>query len=103
MPGMNSGLNPASPILVSAFRSALLHQSLIVALILVLLLIAWGASRTAIFGSMAIAPAPGGTRPWREPRARLLLRVGFGLIWLLDGLLQAQPRMPGGLADQVMQ
>ena len=26
MPGMNSGLNPASPILVSAFRSALLHQ-----------------------------------------------------------------------------
>jgi len=26
MPGMNSGLNPANPILVSAFRSALVHQ-----------------------------------------------------------------------------
>src|ERR1700757_4494477 len=101
MPGMNSGLNPASPILVSAFRSALLQQWLIVALIFVLLLIAWGATRTAIFGSVAIAP--GGTRPWREPRARLLLRVGFGLIWLFDGLLQAQPQMPGGLADQVIQ
>src|ERR1700739_4574141 len=100
MPGMNSGLNPASPILVSAFRSALLQQWLIVAFIFILLLIAWGATRTAVFGSMA--GAPGGTRPWQEPRARLLLRVGFGLIWLFDGLLQAQPQMPGGLADQVI-
>src|ERR1700757_436551 len=99
MPGMNSGLNPASPILVSAFRSALLQQWLIVAFIFILLLIAWGATRTAIFGSMAGTP---GTLRWREPRARLLLRVGFGLIWLFDGILQAQPQMAGGLADQVM-
>ncbi|HEY1670560.1 MAG TPA: SCO family protein [Trebonia sp.] len=101
MPGMNSGLNPASPILVSAFRSALLHQWLIIALIFILLLIAWGASRTAILGWIAVAP--GGSGRWREPRARLLLRVGFGLIWIFDGLLQAQPQMPGGLADQVIQ
>jgi cytochrome oxidase Cu insertion factor (SCO1/SenC/PrrC family) len=100
MPGMNSGLNPASPILVSAFRSALLQQWLIVALIFILLLVAWGASRTAIFGSMGAAPAAG---RWREPRARLLLRVGFGVIWLFDGILQAQPQMAGGLADQVIQ
>ena len=100
MPGMNSGLNPASPILVSAFRSALLHQWLIIALIMALLLIAWGASRTAIFGT--VSGAPGGGGQWREPRARRLLRVGFGLVWLFDGLLQAQPQMPGGLADQVM-
>jgi hypothetical protein len=100
MPGMNSGLNPASPILVSAFRSALLQQWLIVALIFILLLVAWGASRTAIFGPGAAAPAAG---QWREPRARLLLRVGFGVIWLFDGILQAQPQMAGGLADQVIQ
>ncbi len=100
MPGMNSGLNPASPILVSAFRSALLQQWLIVALIIAALLIAWGASRTAIFGSVAGAPAAG---RWHEPRARLLLRVGFGVLWLFDGILQAQPQMAGGLADQVMQ
>ena len=99
MPGMNSGLNPASPILVSAFRSALLQQWLIIALIFGLLLIAWGATRTAIFGSMAGAAA---AERWREPRARLLLRVGFGVIWLFDGILQAQPRMAGGLADQVI-
>jgi cytochrome oxidase Cu insertion factor (SCO1/SenC/PrrC family) len=102
MPGMNSGVNPASPILVSAFRTALLHQWLIVALIFILLLIAWVASRTAIFGSLA-ASGSGATQAWREPRARLVLRVGFGLAWLLDGLLQAQPQMPGGLADQVIQ
>jgi cytochrome oxidase Cu insertion factor (SCO1/SenC/PrrC family) len=99
MPGMNSGLNPASPILVSAFRSALLQQWLIIALIFGLLLIAWGATRTAIFGSMAGAPL---AERWREPRARLLLRVGFGVIWLFDGILQAQPQMAGGLADQVI-
>ena len=99
MPGMNSGPSPASPILVSAFRSALLQQWVIVALIFLLLLIAWAASRTAIFGSLTATPA----EPWREPRARRLLRVGFGILWLFDGLLQAQPQMAGGLADQVIQ
>src|ERR1700748_3004455 len=102
MPGMNSTLSPASPILISAFHSALLHQWLIIAFIFVLLLIAWGASRTAVFGSMERPHAAAGAR-WREPRARLVLRVGFGLIWLFDGLLQAQGQMPGGLADQVIQ
>src|ERR1700691_554103 len=103
MPGMNSGLNPDSPILVSAFRSALLQQWLIIALIFILLLIAWGATRTALYGSMSgNSSAAVAARTWREPRARRLLRVGFGLIWLFDGLLQAQPQMAGGLADQVM-
>jgi len=90
MPGMNSGPSPASPILVSAFRSALLHQSLIVALIFFLVLIAWAAIRTAT-GSRDVVAA------WREPRARQLLRVGFGLLWVFDGLLQAQPQMAGGM------
>jgi cytochrome oxidase Cu insertion factor (SCO1/SenC/PrrC family) len=96
MPGMNSGLNPASSILVTAFRSALLHQALIVALIIVLVLIAWGATRTAV-GDQRPAAA------WREPRARKVLRIGFGALWLFDGILQAQPQMPGGLPSQVIQ
>jgi hypothetical protein len=29
-----------------------------------------------------------------EPTGRRLLRIGFGLLWLLDGILQAQPAMP---------
>jgi cytochrome oxidase Cu insertion factor (SCO1/SenC/PrrC family) len=96
MPGMNSGLSPASSILVSAFRSALLHQSVIVALIFILVLIAWGISRTAT-GPLSAAPA------WREPRARKVLRIGFGLLWLLDGLLQAQPQMAGGMPSVLQQ
>ena len=31
-----------------------------------------------------------------EPAGRRFLRVSFGLLWLVDGLLQAQPKMPAG-------
>ena len=38
-----------------------------------------------------------------EPRARTLLRIVFGCIWLFDGILQFQPAMPLGLANEVVQ
>ena len=90
MPGMNSGPSPASSILVAAFRSALLHQALIVALIFFFVLATWAVMRTAIGDRRADAG-------WREPRARQLLRIGFGALWVFDGLLQAQPQMAGGM------
>jgi cytochrome oxidase Cu insertion factor (SCO1/SenC/PrrC family) len=99
LPGMNSGLNPADPTIVAAFRSALIHQWAIVALIFVLLLVAWGATRSWAAGQGAAAPAA----LWREPRARRLLRIGFGLLWVFDGILQAQPQMAGGLPQQVIE
>ena len=37
MPGMNSGLSPADPTLVAAFRSALLHQGAVGALAVILI------------------------------------------------------------------
>ncbi len=46
MPGMNSGLSPADPTLVAAFRSALLHQGAIALLIIVFLGLAWATART---------------------------------------------------------
>jgi len=101
MPGMTSNPGSGSTVLVSAFQSALLHQWLIVLVIFALLLLAWGTSRAAAGVVTGKSTAAGG-RPGREPRARQLLRVGFGSIWLFDGLLQAQPQMPGGLADQVI-
>jgi hypothetical protein len=67
VPGMNSGLNPADPTIVAAFRSALVHQ--------------WARGTS---------------------RARRLLRVGFGILWVFDGILQAQPQMPGGLPQEVI-
>ena len=95
---MNSGLNPADPIFVSAFRSALLDQFAIVCLIFLALLLAWSVLR----GRGETQPDPG-TDSWREPKARQVLRVGFGLLWLFDGILQAQPQMAGGLPSQVIQ
>jgi cytochrome oxidase Cu insertion factor (SCO1/SenC/PrrC family) len=96
MPGMNSGPGPASSILITAFRSALLQQALIVTLIFVFVLSTWAVMRTAIGGQRADAE-------WREPRARQVLRIGFGALWVFDGLLQAQPQMAGGLPSQVLQ
>ena len=101
MPGMNSGLNPADSTIVAAFRSALVQQWVIVALIFVLLLVAWGATRTWVGGRGGAAldsPAP-----WAEPRARRLLRIGFGILWVFDGILQAQPQMAGGLPQEVIE
>ncbi len=37
-----------------------------------------------------------------EPPARRLIRIGFGLLWLFDGVLQAQPKMAADLPSQVM-
>ena len=106
MPGMNSGLSPADPTLVAAFRSALLHRPDPV-------------PRVTFLGVWATVrvwrPATEGTprrgepgerrepRERREARGRMVLRVGFGLIWILDGILQAQPKMAGGLASQVIE
>ena len=37
-----------------------------------------------------------------EPRGRKYLRIGLGVLWLVDGLLQAQPAMPSGFIQQVL-
>lgn len=50
-------------------------------------------SRAALFGSPTHRV---------EPRARLFLRVAFGLLWIADGLLQAQPKMPAGFVADVL-
>ena len=104
MPGMNSGLSPADPTLVAAFRSALLHQGAIALLIIVFLGLAWATARAwrrPASGAPAEAGAERAVAP--EARGRRLLRVGFGLLWILDGILQAQPKMAGGLAVQVIE
>lgn len=99
---MNSGLSPSDPTLVAAFRSALLHQGAIALLILVFLWLLWAAART---WRPAASPGTGGATAGEpaEARARWLLRTGFGVLWIFDGILQAQPKMAGGLATQVME
>jgi cytochrome oxidase Cu insertion factor (SCO1/SenC/PrrC family) len=99
MPGMNSGLDVDDPTVVAAFRTALLHQGLIALLIFAAAGLTWLTVRTW-------SPAAASTdtdAPWAEPASRKLLRVGFGIIWLFDGILQAQPKMAVGLPSQVIE
>ncbi|MGH3733255.1 MAG: SCO family protein [Acidimicrobiales bacterium] len=37
-----------------------------------------------------------------EPRSRTYLRIIFGFFWLFDGILQFQPAMPLGLANEIV-
>jgi cytochrome oxidase Cu insertion factor (SCO1/SenC/PrrC family) len=102
---MNSGLNISDLTVVSAFKSALLHQGLIALLIFAVLELAWVTVRAwlpaAARDGARTATAGGAALP--EPAWRQLLRIGFGLIWVFDGILQAQPKMAVGLPSQVIE
>jgi len=98
MPGMNTGLNVSDPTVVAAFKTALLHQGLIALLIFFVVGIIWLSLRAWL---PAAAKTTGSAVP--EPAWRQLLRYGFGIIWLLDGILQAQPKMAVGLPSQVIE
>ncbi len=135
MPGMGSGLGATNSTIVSAFKTALLHQGAIVLLVLALVGVAWNLLRAAQLrraiaaggpadpaaaaaaagetGAVAAVGAAGrgevveplAASPFLtpEPPARRLLRIAFGLIWIFDGLLQAQVAMPLGMPSQVIE
>ena len=119
MPGMTSGLNANDPVVVAAFRMALIRQGLIALLIFMLLGVIWawvrgllpdrepagkaGSTRGRTAGSRGVSGAGMGDGAWAgEPAGRRLLRIGFGILWIFDGLLQAQPAMALGLPSQVI-
>ena len=82
-------------------------------------LLAWsllGAVAVAAFAGLAVATLGVGSparaarfrRIWfgepaadREPSARRFLRCAFGALWIVDGMLQAQPRMPAGFIGEI--
>jgi cytochrome oxidase Cu insertion factor (SCO1/SenC/PrrC family) len=105
MPGMGHPLQTNNAFILSAFHRSLFHQLLFVLLIALVVLVAWNTLRTVQYRR---AVAAGGSMPsstaypYPEPAARRLLRISFGLIWLFDGLLQAQASMPLGLPQGVL-
>src|SRR5579862_1594887 len=102
MPGMNSGIDVSDPTVVAAFKAALVHQGLIALLIFALLGLAWVTVRVLFPANAAgAAQAPAPVTP--EPAWRQVLRIGFGLLWAFDGILQAQPKMAVGLPSQVIE
>jgi cytochrome oxidase Cu insertion factor (SCO1/SenC/PrrC family) len=102
MSGMNSGININDPTVIAAFKAALVHQGIIALLIFALLGFAWITVRAWL---PAPAAAEGGTpaAAVAEPSWRQVLRIGFGLLWVFDGILQAQPKMAIGLPSQVIE
>jgi cytochrome oxidase Cu insertion factor (SCO1/SenC/PrrC family) len=128
VPGMNSGLSPDDPTLVAAFRSALLHQGTIAFIAVIFLWLVWATARTWRLTTPSATPGTRGTAGGaevtadtaeadtveadagqserggsREARGRWLLRIGFGVLWILDGILQAQPKMAAGLPSLVIE
>jgi hypothetical protein len=98
MPGMTSGPDIDNPAVEAAFRAALIHQGIIGLLSCAVLLAAWAIARTLRPGA-----GPGPAAPSRaQPAGRQVLVIGFGNLWLFDGFLKAQPRIPLGLPSQVI-
>lgn len=108
MPGMGGSLNVSNSLIVTSFQHTLLHQFLIVLGILVVVSVSWNILRTVqLRNAITAQPAGAATTQTQalpgEPVARRVLRIVFGLLWILDGILQAQSAMPVGLATQVIQ
>jgi cytochrome oxidase Cu insertion factor (SCO1/SenC/PrrC family) len=100
MPGMNSGVNVNDPAVVAAFKAALLHQGLIALLIFFTVGLVWVSLRAWL---PSAARTPAAAAPAAEPAGRQVLRTGFGVLWLFDGILQAQPKMAIGLPSRVIE
>lgn len=94
MTGMGVSLSSQNTVVNQHFERLLLEQFMI-ALLLVAL--------AGVLGALWFRRA--GHDPvieHSEPRGRRLLRIGFGLIWIVDGLLQLQVQMPVGMPTQVV-
>jgi cytochrome oxidase Cu insertion factor (SCO1/SenC/PrrC family) len=105
MPGMGSAPGAGNSTIIRQFHTALGRQGLILLVVLVLLFVAWNALRSLQYrravanGTPFPLPRPA-TSP--EPTARRLLRLGFGALWVVDGLLQLQQAMPLGMPSTVL-
>ena len=107
MPGMGRSLQAGNSVIVSAFHAALFHQLLVVLLVGAVCAIGWNVVRSIQYrrlkteGLSSFPSKPERSTP--EPVARSILRIGFGCLWILDGLLQIQSSMPLGLPSNVLQ
>jgi hypothetical protein len=105
MTGMG-GPNRNDPSVVAAFHQTLLYQGFIVAGILVAVLVIanllWAQQMREAGQPHPERSRTGDDRGRTDAPARRVLRVGFGLLWILDGVLQGQASMPQHLMPAVV-
>ena len=107
MPGMGRSLQTGNSLIVSSFHTALFHQFIAIFVLGALCAIGFNVFRTVQYrrlkahGVASFPSAP--SEPMPEPAARRILRIGFGALWIFDGLLQVQSSMPLGLPSGVIQ
>ncbi len=106
MPGMGGAPGLGHSSVVRAFHAALGHEFLIVLALAALVLLGGYVLRGVelrrmVAGAGEPATTESSSTPG-EPAARRLLRIGFGLFWVLDGLLQSQSAMPVAMPSQVI-
>ena len=107
MPGMGRSLQTGNSLIVSSFHTALFHQFIVIFVLGALCAIGFNVFRTIQYrrlkanGVTSFPSAP--SEPLLEPAARRILRIGFGALWIFDGLLQMQSSMPLGLPSGVIQ
>ena len=111
MPGMSHPLQVDNPLVVSAFYRTLGHDLVLLLVVGVALALVWNivftlqqrADRLATAAGAGAAAAQPVPAPGAEPLGRRVARISFGLLWLLDGALQAQRGMPLGMPGGVVQ
>ncbi len=105
MPGMGSSAQDFGVLSSSLYSLLLLSAAAAVGLVVILSIM------SSLFGVTFRGSADRyfRGRPWlkaedlsQSPRAHFV-RVGFGLLWILDGLFQLRPDMAGGFISQVAQ
>jgi cytochrome oxidase Cu insertion factor (SCO1/SenC/PrrC family) len=103
MTGMNTGVNAKSAFITSQFNSALLVQfGIIVGIVIVIAVVATILLRREEKNPGGKGFLVSSVAMTVEPKARKVLRIGFGVLWIIDGLLQLQPQMVLGLPTQVV-
>jgi cytochrome oxidase Cu insertion factor (SCO1/SenC/PrrC family) len=82
-------------VLASALYRTLLWQFLVLVVVtaVITFFLSRRASRAADATGETVAP---------EPRGRRILRVGLGALWIIAGLLQAQPAMPSSFVPSML-
>ena len=98
MTGMGGSVNTNSSYVTAQFNTALLQELIVIAVAMLAIAIL----STLVLRRQASKALESGFDLPQEPAVRRLLRLGFGVIWVIDGLLQLQPQMPIGLPDNVV-